>query len=125
MEERFDHIDDWPEIETEEKFDWSLSYKELENKYGKNGIIPKKRRKIQSRWPVDTEPYFKISNAKKIEKIREQLGWPDKKPGPRNHEEWLKEWENEPEPNFHEPDNNFQEILDFHKLLQSNPGRKI
>lgn len=119
MEDDINYIDDWPEIEIEEKFDWSLSFRELESKYGKNGIAPKRKSGVQSRWPVDTEPYFKISQAKKIKKIRQQLGWPEK-PILKTREDWLNEWDNEQEPNFHEADNHFQEILYSHKLLCSD-----
>lgn len=93
---------EWPDIEVEEKFDWSLSLKEIQNRYGQSGqkvFRIRQDKKIQSRWPVDTEPYFKISTEKKIERTRQQLGWPDKPQRPIG--DVIKRWEAEPEPNFH------------------------
>ena len=117
-----DDSEDWPFIEVEKTFDWSLSMKEIQRIYG-NSINPNvhelnrinKRRGVQSRWPVDEGPRIKLS--KKINKIKKELGWPDKPKRPI--EEFILKWHNEPEPKFHEMDNHFQEVLNLHKLLCS------
>lgn len=36
---------DWPEPEPEERFDWSLSFREMERKYSPSPIIPEKNKR--------------------------------------------------------------------------------
>lgn len=129
MEQNLDN--EWPDIEVEEKFDWSLSLKELQRRYGQRIGQRGQGKGIQPRWPVDTEPYFKISREKKIEKIKQQLGWPPK-PGKATNiiknnpglslTEFIDKLNAEPEPNFHEPPelNDFIVKLNLHNATFFN-----
>lgn len=67
---------EWPDIEVEEKFDWSLSLKDIHHRYGQPKKIRRKK-ELHSRWPVDTGPSIKISkqpSAKAISIIKQTPG---------------------------------------------------
>lgn len=90
--------DDWPDFEIEERFDWSLSMRDIERKYGtkepvkfiidKNTYLPsiKKEKKIIDVMPCKRKPFVSQKFKKPAIKFPE----------------WVQRYLDEPQPNFHE-----------------------